>query len=433
MDTPPVVPPPLTLPTEKPSRNPFFKRFSGPLKRSLYIALSATGLLIVAIIFTTYLDSRGTMEILDTSKNITITLNDHAVSLQSDLRGYSATVYPGVYRLKISKPNYAPFVQDVQISRRQTTTVRPSYSLLDSSAPTETNKVDFVLPSPDQKYLFYLGNQRHTIFRLNLSDNSQTPLNDQPLENVLDVQWSTDPNVALISQSDGVYLHEIPKYDFKSQTLLKLGGTEIISPIWDPKNPERIAFAYFPSTGEKSLIFADKQAQNMDRKADLHNFTSPHLIWSSDDTHLLILNQSSNTSQNNIWVYDTASGSLTALTTSGEVTDASFSTGNDTVLYETTAPDGHSNLNTIRIDGSNNRSLNIVGHVKQAAWYDNSSFLMPTNNDTTLTLYSLTASNKDTSFNFPRTSPIVGMYYYSDTHTLIFYTSGTIYTTNLTP
>lgn len=431
MNTPTEVPPPPKLPATPTVKSPFAQRLSGPLRRSIYIGLSALLLLAIAVIFSSYLDSRGSILILDTTKSLNITLNDKATAVQSDPRGYSIPVYPGVYRLKITKPNYAPFVEDVQVGRKQTITIRPSYSVLGQSGETETNQIDFVQPSPNQKYLFYLGNQRSTIYRLNLSDNTQTPLNEQPLQNVTGVEWSTDPNVALISQTDGVYLHEIPTYDFTSQTLLKLGGPEIISPIWDPLNSDRIAFAYFPSSGEKSLIFADKQAQNLERKADLTGFTNPRLIWSTNDASLLILNQSTTGSQNNLWLYDTSSGSLSQLTTSGNVTDASFSPNNDIVLYETVGGDGHANLNTVSINGSNNHSLNISGDVKEAAWYTDSSFLLPTNNDTVLTLYTLDGQSSDTSFSFPRTSPIQGMFYLPSTHTLIFYTSGTIYTTNL--
>jgi hypothetical protein len=248
---------------------------------------------------------------------------------------------------------------------------------------------------------------------------------------VSDVQWSSQPDVALITQNDGVYLREIPTFDYQNQTLVKLGGPEIVSPIWDPLDPERMAFAYYPASGEKSLVFTGKHLSPLDRKADLSALTNPKLTWSADDAYILLLNRSSDLTQNNLWVYTTADGSLKQITTGGKITDASFSPDSDIILYESTATSATASLSLIKPDGSSNKTLNIAGKVARAAWKDNSSFFLPNDDDNSLTLYGTDGTKQRAVFAFPTALKIKGMFYFKASKSLIFYTDDSIYTVGL--
>jgi dipeptidyl aminopeptidase/acylaminoacyl peptidase len=261
----------------------------------------------------------------------------------------------------------------------------------------------------------------------------QIPLTTQPLSNVKDIQWSADTDLALIVQTDGVYLHEIPKFNFATQTIVKIGGTEVNSPVWDPTNPDRLAFIYTPASGEKSLAFSDRRIQTIDRKnIDIDAIPNPRLVWSPDARYLLLIGRATNSSQNDLWVYATADGSLRKVTENGGVLDASFSPSGGIILYETYSADpGNplgSSLNVVRVNGTDRQPLNLAGKVSQAAWKDDSSFFLPEPKQNALILNGLDGSQQALAFSFPDAGAVQGMFYFAQDQTLIFYTSDAIYT-----
>lgn len=371
---------------------------------------------------------------VDPKDTITISLNGRQVSGSKDSKGTHLSVYAGQYRLKVEKSDYLPFVQDILLNKGQTVTVRPGFAFQPKENKDETTSIDYVRPSKDQKSLFYLGNGRRTIYRMDISNRLQIPLTDRPLSGVKDIQWSGDPDVAIIPQATGTYLQEIPKYDFERQASIKVGGSEIISPIWDPNDPNRLAFGYTPASGERSMVFTDKTFSQLDRKIpDLGPINNPKLSWSPDSSFVILLSRSSNLNTNNIWVYTTADGSLKQLTQTGSILDAGFSPDSSHILYETqaNASTNTSTLNVMNVDGSGQKSLNIHGKVAQAAWKDATSFFFPEQSTNALVLYGLDGSRKDMSFSLRDFPSVQGMFYFSASKTLIFYTSQTIYTVNL--
>ena len=422
---------------EKAKGNPFQKSFDKIRRQRLYLGIGAGIIALLGLIYYFTIASRGAIIILEPKQDFTVTLNDRPTNLKNNRRGLLIPTYPGLYRLKIEKKNYQPFIQDIRVGRGQTITVRPIFALF-GEEQASGNSIDYVRPSLDQKSVFYLGDNRRTIYRLEITNQVQVALTDRPLRNVKDIQWSTDTDVSLIVQSDGIYLQEIPKYDFQSQAVLRVGGTDINSPVWDAGNPERMAFIYTPSSGEKSLVFADKRIQKLERKLtdELRDIIDPKLVWSKDSALIMLIGRSSTDSAfNNIWIYTTADGNFKQLTTGGNVLDASFSPNSDIILYESYSSDPTnplgSVLSTMKIDGSENNPLNITGKVARAAWRDNSSFYLPETSRNALVLYTLDNKRESIPFTFPSTGPIQGMYYFPENKTLIFYTSNTIYTASL--
>ena len=412
--------------TQKATGNPFASSIRKTRLRQVGVAITVFLLLFISVGYYIYLNNRGGILILDKSSDLSVSLNgtDTRTSLTS--KGSFIRVYPGEYRVTLTKPHYLPFTIDINLAKGQTVAIRPAYAIVPTAEQAAQSTIDFVRPAADQKSVFYLGNKRSTIHRFELSSNSPAPLTNSPLQAVSDVQWSSDPTVALITQSDGVYLHEIPKYDFQNQILLRLGGNELISPIWDPNNPGRIAFAYAPASGEHSLVFADKRLATLERKADIAAIANPKLVWSSNDAYIALIARSSDSYLNNVWIYTTANGNLEQLTTVGDVTNASFSPNSDILLYETS--DG---LSVIKVGSNQAKSLGVKGQVAKAAWRDNSSFFLPNPSRNSLSIFSLDGSSKDIPFSFADTLAIQGMYYYNQNNTLIFFTNTTIYTVSL--
>jgi hypothetical protein len=253
------------------------------------------------------------------------------------------------------------------------------------------------------------------------------------LSGITDVQWSSEPDVALITRNDGVYLREIPRYDFLNQTLLKIGGPEVVSPVWDPLDPNRLAFAYFPTTGERSLVIADKRLVTLDRKADISGIPNPKITWSPDREYLLMQGRSSAYSERNLWIYKAADGSITKIGNTG-VANASFSPDSGTLVYEVEDQvTGEKSLWAVKPDGSENRALYLKGTVAKVAWRDGSSFFLPGGDSNILEIHKLSGGKDNVPFSFPTTLTIEGMHYLASTKTLIFYTSSSIYTVRMEP
>lgn len=416
------------------AKNPFTGNIQRATQKKWLIIGVIAVFLVASLGYYFYAAGKGKVLILDTSKDLKITLNNQSVKATKTDQGYTFSVFAGTYRLQIVKPSYLPYVQDIQVIRGQTLTIRPAFAFQPTSQKTEASTVDFVRPSLDEKSIFYLGDSRKTIYRMEIANQVKIPLTDKPLRAVTDVQWSSEPDVALISQPDGVYLREIPKFDYQNQTLVRLGGSEIISPIWDPLNPERIALVYSPSSGEHSLVFTDKRLSSLDRKADISGITNPKLIWSPNDNFILLIGRAADYAKNNIWIYDTTNGSLKQITEGGNVLDASFSPDAQTILYETYTADPTnrfaSTLSLMKSDGSGKTPLNINGKVARSAWKDNTSFFLPSDNNSLIS-YNIKGNPERVTFNFPQDLLIQGMIYFASSKTLIFYTADTIYTVEL--
>jgi WD40 repeat protein len=439
---PPAAPPPLlpapgeTTPDseplpEKPSTGNPFKNKQTKVNRSrFFLACGLTLAALLAIIFFVWLGTRGGILILEPTKDFTVTLNGVQAKLQQQNGGVFIRTAPGLYRLELSRTNYQPFDADLDIKRGQVVKIRPIFSVLPKTTHEDaTSTVAFVRRSFDEKSVYYLGNDGQTIYQVTIANQVQVPITTDSLQNVQDIEWSTNPNLALIVQSDGIYLQEIPTYNFVSQIKTKVFGTDALSPVWDPNTPGRLAVAYEPPNGEKSLVFTDDHFQILNVMADIGAIHNPRLIWSPTSDAVLLIARSTNLSQNNLWVYNTINGQLHELSTGGNVVDASFSPDGGTIVYERlsgTTPQ----LWRIKTNGSNNRNLGISNVVSQLAWEDTSHFYLPDSASNILDLYDLDGSRQEIPFSFPP-QPINGMYYYTDSKTLIFYTSNSIYLADL--
>jgi hypothetical protein len=446
---PSTAPPVPSLPTQpsqldfpgkaKPkAASPFAASLRRALQQRVAIGFGAGILVILAIAYYAFSSGKGGILVLDTSSDLSIQLNGQTVTGQKDPRGRFIPAYAGVYGLTLTRPNYQPLTLTVTLSRGETVGVRPAYTLLPNSQQSDISTIDFVHASADHKSLLYLGNNGQTLFRFDIAKGIQIPLTDKSLQNIEDVEWSSDPTVALLTQPGHVFLHEIPKYDFRNQITVQVAGDEFESPVWDPLDNTRLAGAYITPGGEESLVFTDRRLARIERKADLSSIpelTAPKLVWAASDTFIALINRSTDTQANDIWLYNTANGDLTKATTGGGVQDAEFSPDGSMLLYQTISSDSanpfHATLNTAKSDGSEKNALGIPGTVAQAAWKDNSSFFLPNPSSLALALYTLDGKRQDVPYALSDPVNIKGMFYFPDVSELIFYTHQAIYTVDL--
>jgi hypothetical protein len=428
---------PDSTPIEQPQGHPFAKSHRRARQRSAILTVAIIALIVGgSFLFFSRRNRGGILLQVQDKQSLTVTLNGRAATVRNHSLGLFIPAYAGRYRIRVEKPEFTPFSQDIEVQKGKTTVLRPAFALLPKENQADkTTTIDYVRPSQDGKALFYLGNNRQIIYRMEVANRIPVPITEKALKGVSDIQWSGQPDVALVTQADGAYLQEIPRYDFRNQSLVKIGGKELVSPIWDPTNPERIAAAYFTSAGERTLIFADKRLTQIDRKVDLKGFENPKLVWSPDASYIAVINRSSDYTKNNLWIYTTADGNFRQATSEGNVLNASFSPDSTVLLYESYTSDSGNPygavLASMKSDGSARYELSTVGRVAQAAWKNDSSFYLPDLRRSNLLLYTAQGRKETLSFSFADPRAVQGMFYSPQDKVLLFYTTQAIYTVNL--
>lgn len=396
------------------------------------LSIAAAVIVLAVSFFFLYLRSQKTgILILEPSSDLIVKLNGRVAATEENERGIYIPLYAGQYRLQLEKPGYLPFVYDIKANPGSLLEVRPAFTLLPSVQETAGASVDFVRPSADQRSIYYLGDFRQRLFRLEVANQVTVPLTDQPLSGVSDVQWGGNPNVALIVQTDGVYLHEIPRFDFQNQIYTKIAGTEIISPVWDPNNAERVAAALFNAAGEKSLVLADKRFTDITRVASLTAVPTPKVAWSPDSDYLLLVARSADYALQNLWTYRLSNGELNQVTHEGGILDARFSPDSNRILFEKRDQSGKITRGLYTLEDGGTQLVDGDITLNKTAWKDSSSFYEPGPDNQSLILRYLNGTVEQTPLSLPQGESIENMFYFSQPATIIMATRTAVYTVSL--
>lgn len=392
------------------------------------IALSS--LLLTMGGFYLYLNSQQTgILILDGSDSLTVRLNGRHVQTQKQPRGLFVPVYSGTYRIQIEKPDYQDFISDVTTAPGNIAEIRPAFTLVPSLKEAVGDAVDFVQPSLDEKYVYYLGDFRQRLYRFDVAAQQSVALTRTALQGVLDVQWGKNPEVALIVQRDGTYLHEIPTFDFKNQIFQKVAGPEIVSPVWDPQNTDRVGAAYISERGERSLVTADKRFSTVKRLTSLEGIPKPAVSWSPDGNFLLIRGDDGNPQLNNLWLYRLENGQFTQLTTTGGVVRAVVNPDATKILIETSLASGLQR-SVLTISDMSTTQLPTSTFPGTTTWKDANSFFEP-GQDGSLRLVSLSGDTKNYPILLPNPEQIISLFYVATEKRLVFATTTAVYSIDM--
>lgn len=407
--------------------NPFVQKRQQSQLRLIIIA--AVVLVIVTVGLILFLRGQRTGILILEKEPLTIRLNGTQVNPSQQERGYFLKLYAGRYRLQIERSGYLPFTEDIETKPGNILEIKPAFALMPSVRESGIGSIDFVRPSKDERSVYYLGDYRTRLFRLEVSSQVAVPLTEQDLAGVTDVQWSTDPNLALITQANGVYLHEIPLFDFQNQIYIKVADNDVISPVWDPTNTDRIAAAYAPNSGERSLIVADKRFTKIQRLYFI-DIPTPKIAWSADGTKIMLLGRSANRLDQNLWVYTLADGKLIRLTQNGGVQDARFSPDGSKLLAGFVDSSGQESRAVINASTGQATVISGTTAISRIAWRDNDSFYEPDPNRGLL-LHFLDDKTEFIPVSLPNQESIQTMIYYSNPAKIILATASAVYTVSL--
>jgi hypothetical protein len=384
-------------------------------------------LLVVLVALGIYYFTRSHSSILviqTPSSGLTITLNGQPTTTRTTSRGTEISILSGQYRLQISKPGTTAFVQDVTIKPDTVVAVRPVFSLI-AKGDTGAGPISFVRPIPGKQVVYYLGNAGQSIYALDTTNQSQFAISERSVVPISNINWPSAANVALVTRADGIYLLELQKYNFRTQTFRKVSDNQITEAVWDPNN-DRIAAALARPNGERSLVLTDRSFTTLDRKVSLAGFTNPRLVWSPNSKYIAVINRSSDATQNNLWIYQLATGDFTAVTKDGGVSGISFSPDEKNVLIERAGQ----NLAVHNIIGGSETAISEQGTAAQSAWRDGSHFYLPGSSGS-FKLFSTSNTYTAVNYSSSTSDSVQGMFYFTSTHSLVFYTEQAVYTVNV--
>ena len=309
---------------------------------------------------------------------------DNAPLLVSRKGVGKVTLMPGKHTVKVEAENFLSINQDVSLKRGQKVSLK--YTLKE--------KPEIVSIEPGAKHLsigkdsneiFYLNSSGTTLYRagLTLDENNKintvkNPITAERLSGINQIIWSPNKELAIFKKNNGAYLFDFKKYDFVNQTE-NLWSSDVGDIAWAPDN-SKIAYFYAPS-GEKSLIFANAANTEKTRVANLADFNidNPYLAWSPDSRYLVVIPRNKNYDDNKIYLYDTYSGTLKAISEIGDQISAKFSPDSGKIIYSSYSK-GTGNtdpyiISVMNKDGSLQKNLDIRTNTDNVVWIDNTNIL----------------------------------------------------------
>ncbi len=396
-----------------------------PRQTWLGLGVLAGVLIIGAIILLAYAANRGGILVKSAADQpLTIQLNGATTKPTKQGTDYFLRTYTGRYNVVVKRDGYEPYSQDITVGSKQTVVIRPIFSLLPPEGSADPIvSVDHVRADPANNKLFFVGDRKSGLYELPLATRIPRKISTKAMPGIYDIEWSKDPNVAIILANQGTFLQEIPTFDFQNQLTAQISGPEVESAAWDPNDQSRLAVSITRTNGEHSLIFTDKKLVKLDRKADLTGIENPHLTWSADSRVILLVSRSKDPNQNNIWKYTTADGTLSQVTTDGAWGGVEISPNGDKVIAE---QDGK--LYALSLSDGSKTDIKIVGNTRLIAWRDNDSFFVPDVGRNRLLLANLDGTRIELSFSFTNPHEIQGLLYFPEQKMIVFYTSRALYT-----
>lgn len=354
------------------------------IKRSVLFSIIAV-LIALVVLIVIFSQSFATLKI---SPN-TATLNIDGSNVKITANGIAKkSLSPGLHKVKIEADGYVGYSAEINFKRGFLKEM--GIALKQISKPVEiSSKGQFLAKGSNFNDSYYLSADGKTIHKvkLDLKDDGTVAISDDRaitsdrLQNISEIIWSPTKDLALFRKIDqSVTLFDFMRYDFVHQTETAWGN-EIGSIAWSPDN-SKIAYYYKPSNGEKSLIFANLTNKDLQRVLDFKDYKieNPILRWSPDSERLLIIPRNSNPAENNIYVFNAYTRTLTQLTDTGQMLDGNFSPDSNLILYSSYSQNRKtpitSLLSVMNNDGLEKRSLELWADLDKVAWGKDSQSLV---------------------------------------------------------
>jgi hypothetical protein len=196
-----------------------------------------------------------------------------------------ASLQPKTYHLLISRQDFIPYEADLKLGIHEQKKL--AVSLRDVPVPIQLSDkvVQFMALDSDRTSLLFLAPSQKTAYRLFIKDLAK-PVTDEVtppnLENLTDLIWSPNRQLAFMKFHDVTKQYDFKRYDLVNQETHDWpAGVGSID--WRPDG-EKVAYAYEPTDGERTIIRATKDNGEQERILNMLGTTISHpkLKWSPD-------------------------------------------------------------------------------------------------------------------------------------------------------
>ncbi len=354
---------------ETPSTQQARKDSSPPKKRDLprlplphwsgrtwvFLGLGILGLGLIVFFAFFY---RATLTITAQPDSAAIIVDETQVSGQ-----FRGMLTPGEHTLRVTAPGFIPYESILSLGvgeeRQLSIALRP----LPQPTTLTDQQVQFVVLDQERASLLYLAPEERTAFRL-FPDDLDEPVLDEitpaVLENIADMIWSPERQLAFLKVNGATKLYDFKRYDLVNQEIRDWPGG-IGSVDWRPDG-EKVAYAFAPDTGERTIIRANRDNSEAER---IFNFAAtdivnPIIAWSPDAKYLSVLTDK-------LYLLDVFSKSLTELVTDERVAAVRWLPDSSGLVYE----DGNARLKVVELDATK-RDLGQTGSLVQLALFADS-------------------------------------------------------------
>ncbi|HLC38892.1 MAG TPA: PEGA domain-containing protein [Patescibacteria group bacterium] len=347
---------------------------------------------------------------------LNLTVNPPGATIQVDNNKTSDTktkLKPGSHTLTVQKQGYVNYSKQINIKRLQT--IQLSVELMKNPAPAKVSSTQISNFFTDKDGLVVLGNNGKTLYKIesettttntsssnsDSSELTQKAISPDNLGGIEDIIWHPKENLAImkIKQNKAAlattlfanksvandqimtYLFDFKRYDLVNQEVT-FWGTDIGDIVWSPSG-ENIYYSYAPASGEKTLISASKNNQNLERLLNFKEskIENPNISISADGKYLLIVSHSSNYDSNEVYLFEIVTKQLTKLTTGGHKIKAKFSPNSQQILYTSYGandiePTEYSTLGVVNVTTKKTKALNARATTDRADFTTDSKYIL---------------------------------------------------------
>ena len=340
--------------------------------------------LLIYILF--FMRGKVAVEVVPTSA--VVTLDNKPAPIINGFARFSTKF--GTHILRVETDDYIGFKEEFKInrgknySRKISLKKAPQPIEIASSASNIAIKDDEIYFQSKEDHLFYLA-------KINVKSDGTAELTEKkaitsaPIDNFQKVIWSPNKEVILIKQGQSVDLFDFKKYDFVNQNRVRFGDN-IGDIAWSPDN-SRVAYFYNPP-GEKSLIFADVNNNNITRALNFakYDIDDPYLAFSPDSEWMVIIPRNKDYAKNKIYLLNVYTREFKAVSDQGEQKEAIFSANSDKIIYSSFSGDKMNKssrlLGIMNLDGSDKKTVDLAAKASDGRyWKDANKIFLPSNNE----------------------------------------------------
>jgi hypothetical protein len=291
------------------------------------------------------------------------------------------TVWPGTYEITIENPGFVPLQKSESLSVGKRLALSVELKPIPQSLALSLEPVLLVGLSTDKKAVLYVGNKGKTLY--SRTDKEQTVLTPDSFNNPILFRLSPEQDVAILKNPNGdVFIHDFKRYNLVEQKQF-LFGRDIGALDWIYPTGERLLYSYAPTSGERSLILADRTNKNIERVLNLKEvgIFNPTISVSPDGkTALLVSRPGSDYKSYTIFLFDLLTKRARQLTTDGNKVNARFDPSGKYILFTRydQDPEGLVNqlLSVMEADGKNRKDFNIRTTLDQVGFLDEGALVI---------------------------------------------------------